>query len=176
MPVGAGGGRAVNRGAGQRSERWVRLCACRGLEAGRRHMTGADPMRPGREFRRRPTGWTITRWQDGWEILGSQEVTEGCVDGGTEQDPPREPFLNEIIAAIHDLKGSLTPLLDAVAEDVGLLRANLQKDSDKVSTAETDIACLQSTPKTLEEKVRFLTMEQERMVAPGGPGRMGEEE
>ncbi|KAJ1100046.1 hypothetical protein NDU88_005135 [Pleurodeles waltl] len=60
------------------------------------------------------------------------------------------------MAAIHDLKGSLEPRLDAVTVDVGLLRADLQKVSDKVSTAETDIARLTSTSKALEEQVRFM--------------------
>ncbi|KAJ1092917.1 hypothetical protein NDU88_006027 [Pleurodeles waltl] len=59
---------------------------------------------------------------------------------GSERVPPRKPLLREIMAAIHDLKGSLEPRLDAVAIDVGLLRADLQKVSDKVSTTETDIA------------------------------------
>ncbi|KAJ1197601.1 hypothetical protein NDU88_001457 [Pleurodeles waltl] len=83
-----------------------------------------------------------------------------------EQDPPpSEPSLSEIMAAIHDMKGSLEPWLDAVAVDVGLLRADLQKVSEKVSTAETDIARLESTPKALEEQVRFLTVEHGRMAA-----------
>ncbi|KAJ1165302.1 hypothetical protein NDU88_005730 [Pleurodeles waltl] len=66
--------------------------------------------------------------------------------------PPREPLLSEIMAAIHDLKGSLEPRLGAVTIDVGLLQADLQKVSDKVSTAETDIVRLQSTSKALEEQ------------------------
>ncbi|KAJ1162251.1 hypothetical protein NDU88_002719 [Pleurodeles waltl] len=49
-----------------------------------------------------------------------------------ERVPSREPLLSEIMAAIHDLKGSLEPRLDAVAIDVGLLWADLQKVSDKV--------------------------------------------
>ncbi|KAJ1149735.1 hypothetical protein NDU88_002540 [Pleurodeles waltl] len=69
------------------------------------------------------------------------------------------------MAAIHDLKGSLEPQLDAVAVGVGLLRADLQKVSDKVSTAETDIACLQSKSKTLDEQVRFFTTEHEGIAA-----------
>ncbi|KAJ1207147.1 hypothetical protein NDU88_002539 [Pleurodeles waltl] len=83
---------------------------------------------------------------------------------GTELDVPRQHLLTEITAAIHDLKGSLEPRMDAVAVDVGLLRADLQKVSDKVSTAETDKARLQSTSKALGEQVWFLMTEHERMA------------
>ncbi|KAJ1204115.1 hypothetical protein NDU88_007896 [Pleurodeles waltl] len=82
-----------------------------------------------------------------------------------EQDPPCEPSLSEVMAAIHDLKGYLEPRLNAVAVDVGLLRADLQKVSEKISTAETDIAHLQSTSKALEEQVQFLMAEHGRMAA-----------
>ncbi|KAJ1119075.1 hypothetical protein NDU88_007261 [Pleurodeles waltl] len=65
-------------------------------------------------------------------------------DGGTRRrdgtGPPRKPLLREIMAAIHNLKGSQEPRLDAVVVDVSLLRVDLQKVSDKVLTAETDIA------------------------------------
>ncbi|KAJ1164164.1 hypothetical protein NDU88_004609 [Pleurodeles waltl] len=56
-------------------------------------------------------------------------------DRGSERDHPREPLLSKIMATIPDLEGSLEPRLDAVAIDVGLFRADLQKVSDKVSTA-----------------------------------------
>ncbi|KAJ1197217.1 hypothetical protein NDU88_001079 [Pleurodeles waltl] len=56
---------------------------------------------------------------------GVAEGNGGMRGRGTEQDPLREPLLSEIMAAIHDLKGSLEPQLDAVAVDVGLLRADL---------------------------------------------------
>ncbi|KAJ1090108.1 hypothetical protein NDU88_003246 [Pleurodeles waltl] len=83
----------------------------------------------------------------------------------TKQVPPREPSLSQIMAAIHDLQGSLEPRLEAVAVEVGLLSADLQKVSDKVLTAEPDIAWLQSTSKALEEQVWFLTAEHGRMAA-----------
>ncbi|KAJ1163192.1 hypothetical protein NDU88_003655 [Pleurodeles waltl] len=84
---------------------------------------------------------------------------------GTEQVHQRKPSLSEIMAAIRDLKGSLEPQVDVVAVDVGLLRADLEKVSHKVSTVVTDIARLQSTSKALEEQVRFLTPEHGRMAA-----------
>ncbi|KAJ1176595.1 hypothetical protein NDU88_001867 [Pleurodeles waltl] len=96
---------------------------------------------------------------------GAARGDGGTREQGTEQDPLRKPLLSEIMAAIHDLKGSLEPRLDTVAVDMGLLRADLQKVSDKVSTAETDTAHLQSTSKALEEQVRFLTTEHEHMAA-----------
>ncbi|KAJ1203586.1 hypothetical protein NDU88_007371 [Pleurodeles waltl] len=90
-------------------------------------------------------------------------------DGGTrrlgvELDPPCKPLLSEIMATIHDLKGSLEPWLDPVGVVVGLLCADLQKVYDKVSTAETDIARLQSVSKALEEQVRFFTTEHQHMA------------
>ncbi|KAJ1081672.1 hypothetical protein NDU88_001850 [Pleurodeles waltl] len=93
-------------------------------------------------------------------IRGPREAPERCVTG-SERVPSCESLLSEIMAAIHDLKGSLEPWLDAVAIDVGLLRADLQKVSDNVSTVETDIEHLQSTSKAMGEQVRFLTFEHE---------------
>ncbi|KAJ1216326.1 hypothetical protein NDU88_003929 [Pleurodeles waltl] len=83
----------------------------------------------------------------------------------TEQNSPCEPSLSAIMAAIHDLKGSLEPRLDAVVVDVTLLQADLKKVLEKVTTAETDIAHLQFTSKQLEDQVRFLTVEHKRLAA-----------
>ncbi|KAJ1104765.1 hypothetical protein NDU88_002174 [Pleurodeles waltl] len=93
-----------------------------------------------------------------WEVTGDART-------GVEQDTPCESLVSEIMAVIHDLKGSLEPRLDAVAVDVGLLWADLQKFSNKVSTAETDIARLQSKSKALEEQVQFLMAEHDSMAA-----------
>ncbi|KAJ1176651.1 hypothetical protein NDU88_001922 [Pleurodeles waltl] len=94
-------------------------------------------------------------------VHGGRQVDGRTLDRAGPLSPP-EASLSDIMAAIHHLKGSLEPQLDAV--DVGLLRADLQKVSDTVSTAETDIACLQSTSKALEEQVRFLTAEHGRIA------------
>ncbi|KAJ1191498.1 hypothetical protein NDU88_000814 [Pleurodeles waltl] len=45
-----------------------------------------------------------------------------------------EPLLGAIMAAISDLKPTLEPKLNEVTADVSLLRADLQKMTDKVST------------------------------------------
>ncbi|KAJ1159096.1 hypothetical protein NDU88_011766 [Pleurodeles waltl] len=66
-----------------------------------------------------------------------------------------EPSLKAIMAAISDLKSALEPKLDTVTEDV--LRADFQKISDKISTAESDIKVLQTASKKLEEQVKYLT-------------------
>ncbi|KAJ1148842.1 hypothetical protein NDU88_001666 [Pleurodeles waltl] len=55
--------------------------------------------------------------------------------------------------------------LEVVTVDVTLLRAGLKKVTEKVTTTETDIARLQPTSKRLEEQVRFLTTEHEKMEA-----------
>ncbi|KAJ1185683.1 hypothetical protein NDU88_002473 [Pleurodeles waltl] len=69
------------------------------------------------------------------------------------------------MAAIQDLKGLLEPKLDTVTVDVTLLRADLKKVVEKVTTAETDIACLQTTSKRLESQVKFLTKEHKKIMA-----------
>ncbi|KAJ1114037.1 hypothetical protein NDU88_002277 [Pleurodeles waltl] len=65
---------------------------------------------------------------------------------------PSEPSLGIIMAAIQDLKGTLEPRLKAVMVDVTLLQADPKKVAEKVTTAETDIAHLQSTSKRLENQ------------------------
>ncbi|KAJ1108772.1 hypothetical protein NDU88_006142 [Pleurodeles waltl] len=82
-----------------------------------------------------------------------QRVVMGVQGQKMEQDPPHDSCLSEMMAAIHDLEGSLEPRLDAVAVDVALLRADLKKVSKKVTTVKTDIAHLQSTSKTLADQV-----------------------
>ncbi|KAJ1175777.1 hypothetical protein NDU88_001062 [Pleurodeles waltl] len=62
-----------------------------------------------------------------------------------------------IMVAIQDLKISLEPKLDAVTIDVNLLRVDLQKMSEKVTSAESHINLLQSTSKKLEEQFQCLT-------------------
>ncbi|KAJ1087645.1 hypothetical protein NDU88_000812 [Pleurodeles waltl] len=64
-----------------------------------------------------------------------------------------EPSLRTSMAAIQDLRGSITPLepkLDAVTFDVNLLMADFGKISKKVEVAETHIERLLSTTKRLE--------------------------
>ncbi|KAJ1216062.1 hypothetical protein NDU88_003668 [Pleurodeles waltl] len=100
--------------------------------------------------------YTVSRQR---EDPGITEGDRGCVNVGWSKTPCAS------MAAIHDLKRSLKPRQDAVAVDVGLLRVDLQKVSNKVSTAETDIARLQSTSKAQEEQVRFLTTEHGGMAA-----------
>ncbi|KAJ1184515.1 hypothetical protein NDU88_001321 [Pleurodeles waltl] len=68
-----------------------------------------------------------------------------------------EPSLKAIMAVISDLKSTLEPKLDAVKADTSFLRADLQKMSDKMSTAESDIKILQTAPKKLEDQVQCLT-------------------
>ncbi|KAJ1095745.1 hypothetical protein NDU88_000901 [Pleurodeles waltl] len=46
-----------------------------------------------------------------------------------------EPLLNTIMVAISNLKQTLEPKLGTVTRDVSLLRADLQKMTDKVNKA-----------------------------------------
>ncbi|KAJ1108006.1 hypothetical protein NDU88_005390 [Pleurodeles waltl] len=69
------------------------------------------------------------------------------------------------MAAIQDLRGSLEPKLYAVTADVTLLSGDLKKVGEKVTTAETDIARLQSNSKRFENQVHFLTTEHKRILA-----------
>ncbi|KAJ1099592.1 hypothetical protein NDU88_004691 [Pleurodeles waltl] len=64
-------------------------------------------------------------------IRGPQEVLERCVTGGQSESPHLNPVLSEIMAAIHDLKGSLDPRLDAVVIDVGFLGLTFKKSPTK---------------------------------------------
>ncbi|KAJ1204632.1 hypothetical protein NDU88_000072 [Pleurodeles waltl] len=106
--------------------------------------------------------FVVSRLQGDPGVAGGDLGTRGR---GTEQVPLCEPSLREIMAAIHDLKGSVEPRLDAVAVDLGLLGLTFKKSPTKVSTAETDVARMQPTSKALEEQVRFLTAEHGRMAA-----------
>ncbi|KAJ1120672.1 hypothetical protein NDU88_008834 [Pleurodeles waltl] len=77
--------------------------------------------------------------------------------GESGQDSARlgasDPSLGAMMAAISDLKSTLEPKSDTVTADVSLLRVDLQKMKDKMSTAESDIETLMSTSKSLEEQV-----------------------
>ncbi|KAJ1166154.1 hypothetical protein NDU88_006563 [Pleurodeles waltl] len=57
------------------------------------------------------------------------------------------------MSAIQDLKGTLEPKLNTVTIDVGLLCADMDKISEKVTKAEGTIDDLQVTTKWLEEQV-----------------------
>ncbi|KAJ1203633.1 hypothetical protein NDU88_007417 [Pleurodeles waltl] len=112
--------------------------------------------------------YAVARWPGDPGVAGGDGGTRRL---GVELDPPCKPLLSEIMATIHDLKGSLEPWLDAVGVVVGLLCADLQKVYDKVSTAETDIVRLQSVSNALEEHVRFFTTEYEPMADQEGRTR-----
>ncbi|KAJ1101413.1 hypothetical protein NDU88_006481 [Pleurodeles waltl] len=88
-----------------------------------------------------------------WQTEGP--LVSDSAEGGHEKDQghPVEPSLGAIRTAIQDLRGSLEPKLDVVMVIVTLLRADLKKVAEKVTTAETDIAGIQSTSKRLEEQV-----------------------
>ncbi|KAJ1109245.1 hypothetical protein NDU88_006608 [Pleurodeles waltl] len=89
-----------------------------------------------------------------------------AVDGIEVEMPGTAKFsLGANMAAIWDLKNSLEPKLDAVTVDVNLLRANLQKMSKKVSSAELCINLLQSMSKNVEEQVQYLTKHHTLMAA-----------
>ncbi|KAJ1180045.1 hypothetical protein NDU88_005269 [Pleurodeles waltl] len=68
------------------------------------------------------------------------------------------------MAALRDLKGTLEPKLDTVTVDVTLLKVDFKKLSDKVTTAKSNIAALQSTNKWLEEQVQYLTKQTEMLT------------
>ncbi|KAJ1195246.1 hypothetical protein NDU88_004527 [Pleurodeles waltl] len=68
------------------------------------------------------------------------------------------------MAGIQDLKGLLETKLDAVTVDVTLLRADLKKVMEKVTTTEMDITRLQLASKRLESQVQFLTKDYERII------------
>ncbi|KAJ1093601.1 hypothetical protein NDU88_006701 [Pleurodeles waltl] len=82
---------------------------------------------------------------------------------GDGAGPPCEPCLSKIMAAIHDLRGSLARRSGGGCgpSASGSLK---KKVSEKVLTAETDIAHLQSTSKTLEDQVWFLTTKHEQLA------------
>ncbi|KAJ1082748.1 hypothetical protein NDU88_002913 [Pleurodeles waltl] len=104
--------------------------------------------------------YTVPKQEGGSRTLkeaGRGQVAEGAI--------PSETSLGSIMAAIQYLKGTLEPKLDAVTVDVTLQQADLKKVVEKVTTAEMDIAHLQSTSKRLEDQVQFLTTGYERMVA-----------
>ncbi|KAJ1138525.1 hypothetical protein NDU88_004906 [Pleurodeles waltl] len=82
-----------------------------------------------------------------------------------EEPGASEPSLRAIMAAIQDLKTSLEPKLDAITIDVTLLRADLHKMSNKVTSAELHINLLQSTSKKLGQQIQSLTHQQEIMAA-----------
>ncbi|KAJ1167097.1 hypothetical protein NDU88_007490 [Pleurodeles waltl] len=91
-----------------------------------------------------------------WQTEGPL-VSDSAEGGhGKDQGPPVEPLLNAILTAIQDLRVSLESMLDAATVNVTLLRADLKKVAEKVTTAETDIARLQSASKRLEEQWRRL--------------------
>ncbi|KAJ1164352.1 hypothetical protein NDU88_004792 [Pleurodeles waltl] len=59
--------------------------------------------------------YAVSRRPGGPEAMGG----DGVQGWGTEQDPPHESSLSEIMAVIHDLKGSLEPRLDVVDVERG---------------------------------------------------------
>ncbi|KAJ1200905.1 hypothetical protein NDU88_004726 [Pleurodeles waltl] len=75
-----------------------------------------------------------------------------------------EHSLGELMAFIRDLKGTLEPKHDAVIVEVSLLRADLKKLSDKVTTVESNVAVLRFTNKQLEEQVQYLTKQIEMVT------------
>ncbi|KAJ1087647.1 hypothetical protein NDU88_000814 [Pleurodeles waltl] len=81
---------------------------------------------------------------------------------GEEQIPQVEPSLRVIMVAFRDPNDSVNPKLDAATVDVTLLRVDLMKVLEKVTTAKSDIGNLQSISKRL---VQFLTKENERIMA-----------
>ncbi|KAJ1150230.1 hypothetical protein NDU88_003025 [Pleurodeles waltl] len=99
--------------------------------------------------------------------LAGGTVVPDNAGGGQEKDrgPADEPSLSAIMAAIHDLRGSLEPKLDAVTVDVNLLHVDLKDVTEKVINAEMDIARLQSTSKRLEDQVQLITAEHEKIMA-----------
>ncbi|KAJ1082891.1 hypothetical protein NDU88_003054 [Pleurodeles waltl] len=87
---------------------------------------------------------------------GGQMCTPVGVDRGQSVECVAEPSLREIKSAIQDLKGTLEPKLDTVTIDVGLLQAEMEKISEKVTKVEENINGLQATTKQLKEQVAAL--------------------
>ncbi|KAJ1181258.1 hypothetical protein NDU88_006466 [Pleurodeles waltl] len=67
--------------------------------------------------------------------------------------------------AIQALKSNIEPNINAVTLDVNLLRADLRKVTDKVSTAESQINRLQAVTKRLEKQIQDLTKKQAEVAA-----------
>ncbi|KAJ1191187.1 hypothetical protein NDU88_000503 [Pleurodeles waltl] len=61
------------------------------------------------------------------------------------------------------LRYNIKPKIGAVTLDVNLLRADLHKVTDKVTTAEGQISGLQAINKRLEKQVQDLTKKQAEM-------------
>ncbi|KAJ1160632.1 hypothetical protein NDU88_001127 [Pleurodeles waltl] len=95
---------------------------------------------------------------------------EGGVRGLTATMPEGDeaqsdvPSLKEIMAAIKDLKGTTALKLDVVMIDVALLLVDYQK-MQKVAATELNVATLQVSVSSLEEKVLWFKKEQTSMAA-----------
>ncbi|KAJ1102247.1 hypothetical protein NDU88_007299 [Pleurodeles waltl] len=76
-----------------------------------------------------------------------------------------DPLLQEIMKAIQSLKGTIESKIDALTIDVNLLRADLRKVTDKVTTAESKINRLQAVTKRLENQVQELTKQHTAVAA-----------
>ncbi|KAJ1160907.1 hypothetical protein NDU88_001397 [Pleurodeles waltl] len=77
----------------------------------------------------------------------------------------RDPLLCKIMSDIQSLRGSLELKLDAVTVDINLLRADLQKVTDTVTTAETQTHGLQVATKRLEDQAKVITKQQSAVAA-----------
>ncbi|KAJ1083738.1 hypothetical protein NDU88_003893 [Pleurodeles waltl] len=104
------------------------------------------------------------------EVASESRWREGVGAGpwGEVSGTKGEPSLSTIMAAIQDIRGSISPWqpkLDVVEINVNLLRTEMGKISEKVAMAEAHIVGLMATTKLLEEQVRSLTKKSSEMEA-----------
>ncbi|KAJ1083761.1 hypothetical protein NDU88_003916 [Pleurodeles waltl] len=120
-------------------------------------------------------GYGLDRYTVCIEALESQTQGAGGGPWGEVPGPEGEPLLSTIMAAIQDIRSSISPLepkFGVVQIDVILLRIDLGKISEKVAVAETHIGRLMATTKRLEEQAWSLTKKELRDGSQtGGSGR-----
>lgn len=100
------------------------------------------------------------------ERLSGGAVPKTSVGEGAagEQAAPVEPSLSSIMSAIQTLGTTLETKIDKVSIEMNLLRADLNKTSDRAKTNETNIEDLQGRTKRLEQQVQQL-VHQHRQVS-----------
>ncbi|KAJ1216428.1 hypothetical protein NDU88_004030 [Pleurodeles waltl] len=90
-----------------------------------------------------------------------QRITRQSGDPGITDQPAEtaEPTKAELLAAIHGARFALEHRIEAMAIDFNLIWANLQKVSDKVTAAESNISELQTEMKSIKQQMVQLKMD-----------------
>ncbi|KAJ1160924.1 hypothetical protein NDU88_001414 [Pleurodeles waltl] len=106
------------------------------------------------------TKYAVSRWQRKrrWALL-SRDLPARTLRNTQERT------MRDIMMAIQSIKDTLEPKVDTVTLEVNLIRAGLQKVTEKLTVAESHILGLQLVTKRLEEQVQSLMKRTKALTA-----------